>query len=286
MRAVPTPAWNGVVVVPGCDTCPMCGRYTQTLNADDLAAAMSAEDLTGGGVAADFNVAPTTTMPVVVGESATDDDQGEGAAAEVSRRVLRLARWGLVPSWASDVAIGSKMINARSESAAGKPAFRSALAKRRCLVPATGFYEWHRPGGGSRRGQPYFIHPAGDAALVAFAGLFEVWRRGDEPLTTFTILTTGSAAGLEFLHDRSPVVVAPGEWSRWLDPALTDPAAVADLLVPAGPGVFSAYPVGPAVGNVRNKGPELLEPFQPHRPDGEIPEVPGPRAVDLTLFDV
>nr|MDT0663735.1 SOS response-associated peptidase [Micromonospora sp. DSM 115978] len=157
------------------------------------------------------------------------------------------------------------------------------------LVPAAGFYEWHRPEGGSRRGQPYFVHAGQGDGLLAFAGLFEVWRKGDEPLTTFTILTTSSASGLEFLHDRSPVVVGRQDWSRWLDPSRTDAASLADLLVPAGSGVLSAYPVGPAVGNVRNQGPELMEPVDlgVSGTAGEpIAVVPRPQPVDLTLFEV
>jgi putative SOS response-associated peptidase YedK len=285
----------------------VCGRYTQTLSADDLAAAMSARDDTGGDVHERYNVAPTTTMPIVTARGADPaaptsaaaapssaptsprtasgaaPDGGEpagparGSAAatesgepgepdrpEAPGRVLRLARWGLVPSWAKDVSIGSRLINARSETIAEKPAFRRAFASRRCLVPATGYYEWHRAAG-SRRGQPYYIHRGehpGVGPVLVFAGLYEVWRGGAEPLITFTILTTGPAVGLEFLHDRSPVVLPASAWDRWLDPDTADQEALRGLLAPAPAGVVTAYPVGSAVGDVRIQGAGLIEPVE------------------------
>jgi putative SOS response-associated peptidase YedK len=269
----------------------MCGRYTQKLKADDLVAAMSARDETGGGVAESYNVAPTSTMPIVVAEPPTAGGGWGGAADGDSagpsgddrsprvpaNRVLRLATWGLVPSWAKDRAIGAKMINARAETVATKPAFRAAFAARRCLVPATGFYEWFRPGGGSRRGQPFYIYPAGQAdsgGILAFAGLYEVWRKGDAPLVTFTILTTGAAEGLAFLHDRSPVILPPSAWDRWIDPA-ADPGALAPLLRPAPIGVLAAHPVSAAVGNVRNKDPRLTDPVELDPTVAEAVELAG-----------
>ncbi|OHV29493.1 MULTISPECIES: SOS response-associated peptidase [Pseudofrankia] len=277
----------------------MCGRYTQTLSADDLADAMSARDDTGGAVRERYNVAPTTTQPIVTAERPQEDrhpkEDAAGAppaAPAAVSRVLRLARWGLVPSWAKDVSIGSRMINARSETVAEKPVFRKPFAARRCLVPVTGFYEWHRPEK-KKRGQPYYIHrgphqgigPAGP--LLAFAGLYEVWRGGDEPLTTYTILTTGPGVGLEFLHDRSPVVLPAAAWDRWLDPDYADTDALRALLVPAPAGVFEAYPVDAAVGDVHNQGPTLVERIElpPGAPDPQA-AAPAPVAGEPTdLFE-
>jgi putative SOS response-associated peptidase YedK len=268
----------------------MCGRYTQTLKADDLADAMAARDETGGEVRERYNVAPTTTQPIVTADRPAPGEPSTG-------RLLRMARWGLVPSWAKDVSIGSRMINARSETIADKPAFRKAFATRRCLVPVTGFYEWYRPDG-KKRGQPYFIHrgphpgvgPGGE--LLAFAGLFEVWRGGGrdgageavDPLTSYTILTTGPAVGLEFLHDRSPVVLPAAHWARWLDPSYQDIEALRALLAPAPAGVLETYPVGPEVGDVRNQGPHLVERFElpPGTPDPQAAAVTPAPEVGLT----
>ncbi len=265
----------------------MCGRYTQKLKTDDLVAAMSARDETDGGIAENHNVAPTSTMPVVVaagsGPAATTTDAPDGPGP-AGGRALRLATWGLVPSWAKDRSIGAKMINARAETVATKPAFRSAYASRRCLVPATGFYEWFHPDGGGRRGQPFYVHPAGHPAtggIFAFAGLYEVWRRGGEPLVTFTILTTGAAEGLAFLHDRSPVILPTSAWDRWLDPT-ADRAALEPLLHPAPAGVATAHPVAADVGNVRNKGSHLSDPVDLDPAVAEaIAAAGGPSAVAL-----
>ncbi|MCK9895576.1 SOS response-associated peptidase [Frankia sp. AgB32] len=265
----------------------MCGRYTQKLKSDDLVAAMSARDETDGGVAENHNVFPTSTMPIVVpggGGSAATTADAPGGAGSAGGRALRLATWGLVPSWAKDRSIGAKMINARAETVATKPAFRSAYASRRCLVPASGFYEWFRPAGGGRRGQPFYVHPAGHPAsggIFAFAGLYEVWRKGDEPLVTFTILTTGPAEGLAFLHDRSPVILPTTAWDRWLDPA-GDPAALESLLRPAPAGVATAHPVVAEVGNVRNRGSHLSDPVDLDPAVAEaIAAAGGPSAVAL-----
>ncbi len=226
----------------------VCGRYANALSARQLTESFAARDETDG-VQPNFNVSPTNIAPVVVIPS-----EGPLAGAR-----LRTARWGLVPSWARDVAIGNRLINARAETVATKPAFRAALRARRCLVPATGYYEWHRADG-ARRGQPYLVRPADDTP-AGLAGLYEVWHPpSGGVLATFTVITTTAAGGLEFLHPRSPVLLPQASWSRWLDPCVNDPEAVTGMLGPAPAGMLRAYPVSSRVGNVRNNDPHLLDP--------------------------
>ncbi len=180
------------------------------------------------------------------------------------QRQLRTARWGLVPSWAKDPAVGARMINARWEQAASKPAFRAAFARRRCLVPADGYYEWYAPAQpegarGKPRKQPYFIHRA-DGADLAMAGLFEFWRPdpGAEWLVTVSVLTTAAVGPLAAIHDRMPVIVAREAHAAWLDPgaALEDGF---DGFVDVG--ALALYPVSTEVNSVRNNGPHLLDPI-------------------------
>jgi putative SOS response-associated peptidase YedK len=227
----------------------MCGRYAASRNADSLALEFEAIDATNGGVPADYNVAPTKPVLAVL-ERAHGD--------EPPKRQLRVLRWGLVPSWAKDPSIGGRLVNARLETAAEKPAFRKAFARRRCLLPADGYYEWYSK-------QPYFIHPT-DGAVLAMAGLYEFWRdpsrdREDPEawLTTMTVLTTTATDDLGRIHDRAPLLVEPHDWARWLDPRVTDVSSLSDLLIPAAPGRLAAYPVSTLVNNVRNNGPELLD---------------------------
>lgn len=218
----------------------MCGRYVSARSTAEWAALLGAEDRTSG-VAPSYNVAPTQQVPVVV--------------ARDGRRELTGMRWGLVPSWSREPAIGSRLINARLETVGERPAFRSALRRRRALVPADGFYEWTGTGTGR---QALYLHRADGGALV-FAGLWEVWHPpgGDPAWQTVTILTTAAPDGLGVIHPRAPVVVHPELWERWLDPAVAAPlgelaaALAADL---------ESYPVDAAVGNVRSRGPQLIEP--------------------------
>jgi putative SOS response-associated peptidase YedK len=189
-----------------------------------------------------FNIAPTQRALVVTGH---DGEAGVG-----------FYRWGLVPSWAKDVAIGTKMINARREGIADKPAFRAAVKKRRCLVPASGYFEWQGEKGAK---QPFFIRPP-DGHLLMFAGLWETWRGADgaEPLHTYTIITgePGKVGG--DIHDRQPVILAPDAWEDWL----FAPADVAlPLLEAANEPELVYYPVPKAVGSPKNDGPELVEPI-------------------------
>ncbi len=190
-----------------------------------------------------YNVAPTQEAPVLI--------RGEDG--------LRLGplRWGLVPHWADDPAIGSRMINARSETAASKPAFREAFRRRRCLVPTDGFYEW-RPGEGGRK-TPYWIHlPEG--GVFTFAGLWERWRpSGGPPLHTFTILTTEASADLRPYHPRMPVVVPAGRRGAWLDPS-AGTAELDPLLGSPPEGTFRAREVSTLVNSPAHESPECVRP--------------------------
>ena len=182
-------------------------------------------------------------------------------AAEKGTREGVLLKWGLIPSWAKDETIGNKLANARSETVAEKPSFRTAFKKRRCLIPADGFYEWRTEGGKKR---PYFIRFR-DQHPFAIAGLYEGWRKPGtaEEIQTVTLLTTGPNELMAPIHNRMPVILAPKDFERWLDPALTAAGAVQDLLAPCPPEGMEAIPVRPLVNNPRNQGPDLIEPDLP-----------------------
>jgi putative SOS response-associated peptidase YedK len=224
----------------------MCGRYASARSVQDLAVAFGIrDDKVEADLAADWNVAPTKPIAVVL-------DRGAGP-------VLTTVRWGLVPSWADDPSIGSRLVNARIETAAEKPAFRAALAERRCLIPADGWYEWAALPDGTR--QPYFLTPD-DGGVLAFAGLWEVWRDAEgRPLPTATILTGPAPDDLRTVHDRAPVVLPQAAWSRWLD-RRSGEHDVRAVLQPTQPGVVRPRPVGSEVGDVRNNGPQLTEPVE------------------------
>ena len=219
----------------------------------DLVADFEAEDAVGEPLPADYNVAPTDPVPVVL----TRHRRGDRGGPVV--RQLRVARWGLVPSWAPDSRRAAKLINARAETAASLPAFRSALARRRCLVPADGWYEWAPLPDGAGR-QPTYL-TAADGSGLAFAGLYEIW--GPERLLTSSIVTTAAVGELVRVHSRMPLVLPRSAWAAWLDPARED---VADLLAPPAPALVAGLelrPVGPEVGNVANDGPGLVERVPP-----------------------
>ncbi len=286
----------------------MCGRYATSRRPEDLVEDFDIEFTTGpgpgqdpaqDGSAADYNVAPTRSAPVVLeraprrAEPAADgevddvplaavDEDGEPTAdaaldAAVSSdadgppavRWLRLLHWGLVPSWAKDRSVGYKMINARSETLLDKT-FRRAALGRRCLVPADGWYEWQRSpterdAKGRPRKQPFFMRPV-SGEPIAFAGIYEFWRdRSAHPddesawLTSFSIITTEAEPGLVAVHDRMPLVLPPDRWEAWLNPQLAEEDAVRALLAAPHPGRFAAVPVSTRVNSVANNGPELLE---------------------------
>ena len=238
----------------------MCGRYASFREAQDLADAFAAPDIADDArlLPSSWNVAPTDPVRIVV-----EREGDEGVL-----RSLRVARWGLVPGWAADPSLGSRMINARLETLDTKPAFRKALAARRCLVPAEGYYEWQKVERDGRPAkQPFWIH-APDGGPLAFAGLYEFWRdpdrADDDPLrwlVTMTIVTGGAATddpALGPIHDRRPVVLEPAAWDAWLDPLTHDADAVLPLLRRR-PVRLVPTPVSSAVNSVRNNGPELIE---------------------------
>ena len=248
----------------------MCGRYASSRSPDDLAEEFEVVDPRLDKVLpADYNVAPTKEVYAVLDRAPRPDDE-EGADAEAEPvRQLRVLKWGLVPFWAKDPSIGSRMINARMETVAEKPAFRRAFAGRRCLLPADGYYEWYETDKTGKAGkplkQPFFIRPK-DGGVLAMAGLYEIWkdptRDDDDPEKfrwTCTVLTTEATDEAGRIHDRMPLLLTPDRRKAWLDPA-TPKDRLLDLLVPAQQSGLEAYPVSTAVGNVRNNGPELVEP--------------------------
>lgn len=246
----------------------MCGRYASSRRPEELAEEF---DIELGGVAdppvleADYNVAPTKDVYAVVERPPSDDKQAQ------PERQLRAMTWGLVPFWAKDPSIGSRMINARMETVAEKPAFRRAFERRRALLPADGYYEWYSTDQTTKSGkplkQPYFIAP-GDGGVLAMAGLYEIWRdpsKSDDAPDRFrwttTVITTTAQDDLGRIHDRMPLMVPRERYAAWLDPTLDDRSELLDLLVPAAPGRLVARPVSRLVSNVANNGPELIDPL-------------------------
>jgi putative SOS response-associated peptidase YedK len=253
----------------------MCGRYASSRRPEDLIEEFEvAENKVPEPLVPDYNVAPTKEVYAVVERPPRSD---EGEQESEPERQLRTLRWGLVPSWAKDPSIGSRMINARMETVAEKPAFRRAFASRRCLLPADGYFEWYptteKTKAGRPRKQPFFIHPR-DGGSLAMAGLYEIWRdpaKGEDDPDRFwwtsTVITTAAQDELGRIHERMPLMVERERWGAWLDPR-TAKESLLDLLTPAAPGRLEAYPVSTLVSNVRNNGPELLEPL----PLEEVPD--------------
>ena len=245
----------------------MCGRYASSRNPDDLIEEFEVERVTAPTLEADYNVAPTKDIYAVFDR--VPRDAPKGAPAE---RRLASVTWGLVPSWAKDRSIGSRMINARVETLADKPAFKRALSVRRCLLPADGYYEWYPTSQLTSRGkpvkQPYFITPS-DGGVLAMAGLYEIWRNpevadSDAPgafLWSATIITTTAEDALGHIHDRMPMLVERGAYDAWLDASVTKPDEVTRLLIPAAPGRLTAFPVSKAVNDHKNNGSDLVAPL-------------------------
>lgn len=240
----------------------MCGRYAATKDPATLAAEFDAYDATEDHAPpVDHNVAPTKDVMAVV-QRHPRDESGE-PDPKTTVRSLRVMRWGLIPAWAKDRSIGAKMINARSETAATTSAFKTSLAKRRCLLPADGWFEWRREG---RNKQAYFTTRT-DGGSLAMAGLWTVWRDPKEkdgpPIVSAAVLTTEAQGQLADIHDRMPLLMTPDQWAAWLDP---DVDQVDQLLVPPALDLVESLelrPVSSKVNNVRNNGPELLEREEP-----------------------
>lgn len=277
----------------------MCGRYSTTMDPETLFGVFGVDpdapvELGGTGVDAlyggdaprpRYNIGPTTDNPVVRVRAA-----GDGAA----HRRIELLRWGLVPSWAKDPSVGNRMFNARAESVSDKPAFRKALATRRCLVPASGFFEWQKlagPRSTARQKQPYYITPR-DGSVMAFAGLWEYWRprpaehpdeHPDEDrraandrsgpgnaIVSYTILTTRAVGAMAEIHDRMPLILPAADWDSWLDEA-AGTEQVVPLLAPPSPDLVAQLefrPVGSRVGNVAHDDADILLQVEPLTADG------------------
>jgi putative SOS response-associated peptidase YedK len=227
----------------------VCGRYHQHKPIDALALMFEVGEALdeAASFTPRWNIAPTQHAPVV-------------RARADGRRTLSMMRWGLVPPWALDLSGGARCINARAETAPIKPSFRDAVKKRRCLVPATGWYEWRRDG---TRKQAFTFEPA-EEAFFAFGGLWSIWRpRAEdgtfgEPVETFTVLTVDANASAAAVHDRMPLVLPREAWARWLDPEFTDVDALGGDVRSCPVEWIRLRPLSDKVNNVRHEGPDLL----------------------------
>jgi len=262
----------------------MCGRFVSARKRLELLEEFAVErDRVAQDRNPDYNVAPTKRIYAVLSrgdggrEAPNAGEQAEGKSAEPARE-LRLVRWGLVPTWAKDKSGGARMINARSETVAVKPSFRSAFARRRCIIPADGYYEWQAEG---KAKKPFYIYRT-DGGVLAFAGIYELWRDESVPADhedawywSAAIITTEAADEIGKIHDRTPMVVPPESWADWLDPANNDKQLLLATMLPAtspGAGGLRSHPVSTAVNSVRNNGPELVEPLLD---DGSPARAPG-----------
>jgi putative SOS response-associated peptidase YedK len=236
----------------------MCGRYVSSASTSDLLAEFDVDEVIGEELPPSWNVAPTDPVRAILRRPPKD-----AADPEEPARQLRTLRWGLVPSWSKDPKGGARMINARIETVTEKPAFKKAAARRRCLLPALGYYEWQKTEEGKI---PHFLHSP-DGRLLAMAGLYELWRDpaadAEDPnrwLWTCTIITQQASDLLGEIHDRNPVIVPPELQAAWLDCSSDDPATARRILDQIPEARLEPYVVSKAVGNVANDGPQLIEP--------------------------
>jgi putative SOS response-associated peptidase YedK len=255
----------------------MCGRFVSARKRLELLEEFGVQrDRVTDDLGPDYNVAPTKKIYAVLTskDRASKDRASKDRAGQERERELRTVRWGLVPSWAKDAKGGARLINARAETVAVKPSFRRAFAKRRCILPADGYYEW-------KDKKPFYISRT-DGADLAIAGIYELWRdpavpedalsgEGPDPwLWTASIITTQATDDVGQIHDRMPMVIAPDLWADWLDPDNTEisqlQAAMSPAMAPSATGSarlggMTSYPVSTAVNFVRNNGPELIRPL-------------------------
>lgn len=226
----------------------MCGRFTLTASPRLLEEAFGLFEGLPTDLTPRYNIAPTQSILAL-----------RQTEPEAKLTYCQL-RWGLVPSWADDVSIGNRLLNARSDGIAAKPSFRAAFKRRRCLILADGFYEWHAVAGAKAKTpkQPYHIHRP-ELRPFAFAGLWEHWSKGEQPLETCTIITTAANGLMQPLHDRMPVILDSRDFERWLNPAPQDPAVLQELLRPCPDEWLVADKVSTVVNNARHEGPECWE---------------------------
>lgn len=218
----------------------MCGRFTYLGRAIILSKYYSLNPLQ---LRRFYNISPTQYRPVIA--------QDKGQAPE-----WRELYWGLIPSWSKDKTMGARLINARAEKVHEKPSFRDAFKRRRCLIPASGFYEWLTQG---KVKTPYYFSPVKKDDELVFAGLWERWSRDGEDISSFTIITTEANATVAPIHDRMPVILGQDDWSTWLDPETRDTDKLLSLLRPADDGLLQSWQVSSYVSNSRNEGPECIE---------------------------
>ncbi len=219
----------------------MCGRYTLKTPINVLAEYFEVEDYPSS-LPPSYNIAPTQEVAAIVEEDET--------------RKLEMFRWGLIPSWAKDPAIGNKMINARAETVSEKPSFRSAFKRRRCLIAADGFYEWQKTDNGK---QPFYFRMK-DSSPFAFAGLWETWDKEGEEIRSCSIITTGANDLMNEIHHRMPVILPPENYGVWLDQGFDEKEALTDLLRPYRSEEMEAYPVSRRVNKPSNNEPSVLKP--------------------------
>ncbi|QCQ91401.1 SOS response-associated peptidase [Rhodococcus sp. SGAir0479] len=240
----------------------MCGRYASTTTDKELRSLFDVAESVGAELPPSYNVAPTQQVRVVLERTPRNEPEAD------AERQLRTAKWGLVPAWAKDPKIGSRLVNARSETITEKPSFRNAATKRRCIIPADGYFEWMKDEAG--RKIPFFLH--GDERVLAMAGLYELWpdpaKREDDPdrwLWTTTVLTTRATDTTGHIHDRSPVVLPESFWEHWLDPAIADRDEVQAMVNSVPEPHLHPYEVSTEVNKVDNNHPGLLEPVRPEQ---------------------